>query len=700
MARGLQWRCPKCGATAPIADPRHFSPSTYAAACLKCHGVGTLQVPNPEKLIIHPEKPLCGGAMYSPGFFPKGYLCKPFNGGYDWMQAYAARYHIDLERTPWNQMSPQAQQAFLFGDPEPMHVTFRSRTGRTHTRTGKFTGFYGWVRDWDSSGTYTNTAACPECHGSRLRPEYLAVKLAGQSIYTLSEMPLRELATNLQRVSPPAGQTAPAASLRTVLMRLRFLQQVGLGYLHLNRLSATLSAGEAQRVKLAGLLGSGLTSLTVLLDEPSRGLHPSEVDALLGALRELRDGNADGDATGDGSAARNTVIVVEHDPVIMRAADYLVDMGPGAGAAGGEVVAQGRPKDVLKADTLTSAWLRGKRHIDLSRQRRQPGAWLTIRGARANNLRAEVVPLPLGVLLGVCGVSGSGKSTLLIDTLGRALAPKKITTSVAQEPVDPGAHDTIEGAPARVIIVDQAKAGVVSPAAFLGVDQPLRALYAASADAHALGLNADQLARRCSACNGSGTVRTDLGFLPDVYTPCEVCRGTGYVPEAWDVRLKGAALPEVFGLTIDQVHDLFGDEAALARPLRAAREVGLGYLVLRQPGHALSGGEAQRLKIAQELAKGSQNATLYILDEPTVGQHLEDVARLAGVLHQLVDAGHSVFVVEHHTHLLAVCDWLVELGPGGGPDGGRVIASGPPEQLAAVDTPTAPYLREVLGVSR
>jgi excinuclease ABC subunit A len=688
MLREGQWRCPTCGATAPIAESRHFSSSTYAAACLKCHGVGTLQVPNPVKLIIHPELPLID-AMYSPGFFPKGYLGKPFNGGYDELQALAGRYGFDPHRTAWNHMTPQAQHAFLYGDPQPLEVTFRSRTGRTHTRVLTFRGFYGWLGDWDTGGTYTDTVACPECGGTRLRKEYLAVTLAGHTIHALSEMTLRELADTLQRVQVPAGQSGPSASTRTALKRLRFLQQVGLGYLHLNRLSATLSAGEAQRVKLAGMLGSGLTSLTVLLDEPSRGLHPVEVDALIGALKELRDG--DGTQT-----QRNTVIVVEHDPQIMRAADCVIDMGPGAGMRGGRLVAQGSLADVSRAQTVTGAWLRGERRMALHLPHREPRGWLEIRGARENNLRNVNMRLPLGTLTGVCGVSGSGKSTLLIDTLGRVLAPKKITSSVSREPLQPGAHEAITGAPRRVIIVDQARTGIHSPASFLGLDEPLRNLYAGSPDAHALDLSADQLGRRCDTCGGSGTIRYEMGFLPDVFTPCETCQGTGFVPEAWLVRLQGIALPEVFGQTIDQVQALFGTDPSLARPLAAAIQVGLGYLVLRQPGHALSGGEAQRLKIADELARPAREETLYLLDEPTVGQHLEDVCRLAGVLHSLADAGHTVVLIEHHTCLLAACDYLVELGPGGGPDGGQVIATGTPEQVAAMHTPTALYLREVI----
>jgi excinuclease ABC subunit A len=288
----------------------------------------------------------------------------------------------------------------------------------------------------------------------------------------------------------------------------------------------------------------------------------------------------------------------------------------------------------------------------------------------------------------------------VVDTLGRALAPRKQTTSVAYEPVAPGAHDAIEGAPGRTLVVDQARMGVSSPADFLGLTRPLRSLYAASEDAQALGLDKAQLSHRCSACKGRGSVTVDMHFLPSISTPCELCRGTGLLPEAWEVRLNGLALPDLYALTLDEVHDLWAAEKALGRMLQVARDVGLGYLVLRQPGHTLSGGEAQRLKIAKELCRKAHAQTLYILDEPTVGQHLEDVARLLDVLHRLADQGHSVLVVEHHTHLLASCDWLVELGPGGGPDGGRVVAAGTPEVVAGGDTPTAVYLREILEAAR
>jgi excinuclease ABC subunit A len=679
------WSCPSCQAVAVLARPQHFHSATYSAACLKCNGIGSLLQPNPAKLIIHPEKPLVEGAMYSPGFFPNGYLGKPFNHGYYLVLALGERFGFDPHRTPWNEMSLEAQQAFLYGHPEELLVHALSRTGRAATHRWKFPGFYGFIRDWDVGGTYTDTIPCPACHGARLRPEYLAVTLKGYNIHDLSLMSLKDLRRVADALDPPRKASRLAeASLSTIRRRLKFLEQVGLGYLHLDRIAGSLSAGEVQRIRLAGLLGSGLTSLTLLLDEPTRGLHPVEVEALLEALRGLRDEG-------------NTVVIVEHDPGVIAAADHLIDMGPGAGQEGGQVVAQGTPEEITRAGSLTGLWLKGERLAAIPIHRRQPHGWLTVRGARANNLRGETVAIPLGALVGMCGVSGSGKSTLVMDTIGRSLAPRKQTTSVAYEPVDPGEHDSIEGAPERVMLVDQSRAGLRSPAAFLELEKPLRKIFALSEDARALGLDETRLGRGCSACNGSGVTYLEMGFLPDVRLPCEVCQGSGYLSEAWQVRLHGLALPEVFSRTLDEVYDLFGEDPALGGPLEAARKVGLGYLVLRQPSYALSGGEAQRLKIVQELWRKRSTGTLYLLDEPSLGQHLEDVRRLVGVLGGLVEAGASVLVVEHHPHILAACDWLLELGPGGGPDGGSLIASGTPEQLSAGITPTSPYLRTVLA---
>jgi excinuclease ABC subunit A len=685
-AAPTSWCCPSCATTMAIAAPQHFSGTSYRSACQRCHGIGTLQVPNPDKLILDPEKPLCGGAMYSPGFFPKGYLCKPFNGGYDMVRALGQRHHFDPATTPWNAMSLAAQQAFLFGDPEPLEVNFVSRT-QSSTNTVNYPGFYGWIRDWDVGGTYTDTEPCPDCNGARLRPEYLAVTIAGKSIHELSELPFTQLYDHLQGITPPQdAQDTVVTAWCNARVRLQFLEQVGLGYLHLNRVAATLSAGEAQRVKLAGLLGSELTALCLLLDEPSRGLHPSEVEALAAALARLRD-------------AGNTVVVIEHDPTLIAAADHLIELGPGAGTQGGKLVAAGSLAELQKKRSLTARWLCGELRPSFPAEPRSPDRWLTIQGACANNLRGQDIRLPLGVLAGVCGVSGSGKSTLLVDTIGLALAPKKQTTSVAYEPVAPGQHRAIEGEPERTVIIDQARAGVHRPIDFLGLRRPLLALFASSEAAEELGVGEKQLARPCSACKGQGRQSTDMGFLPPLTTVCETCEGTGLTAEAAQLRVRGISLTELLTKTLDEAVQLFGNLPHISRLLQPAQAVGLGYLALGQTGESLSGGEAQRLKIARELARGQRRRsaeTLYILDEPTVGLHMEDVARLCAVLHRLVDDGHSVVVIEHHPHLLASCDWLVELGPKAGPEGGRVVSAGPPAQLARGVTATARYLHEVL----
>ncbi len=692
MIRGETWICPECGVKTRIANPREFLPSNWLSACPKCQGIGTISVPNPDKLIMNPDKPLCKGAMYSPGFFPYGYMCKPPNMYYD-LRALGKRYDFDPEKTGWNEMTPEAQHAFLFGDPEPMEVLYKDGKGRVRIHHRSFWGFYRLIGDWDQFGTYVDITTCPECNGATLRPEFLAVTLQGYTIHELGELPLTRLEQVIKSIQTNKNEFSLAeSSYNIVLKRLHFLIQVGLGYIHLNRIAGTLSAGEAERIKLAGVLGSNLTSLTILLDEPSRGLHPSEVGALVEVLKSLRDEG-------------NTVIVVEHDPVLIGAADYLIDLGPGAGIAGGEIVAQGTPEEVAQMDTVTGLWLRGERRTHpfrtdvqtkLVRARREPKGQMVVSGARAHNLKGETVTIPLGVLVGVCGVSGSGKSTLLIDTIGRALVPKKHTTSVAYEPIIPGEHDVIEGAPDRGICVDQTRKGVYSPLKFLNLEQPLRKVYAESEDAKALQIDEKQLKSRCSVCEGSGLIKMDMGFLPAVFSSCDACRGTGYSPEAWDVRVKGYALPALSELTIDEVYELFKDNDKIARPLKVAKEVGLGYLVLRQPAYSLSGGEAQRLKIVKELCKRTKKKSLYILDEPTLGQHLEDVERLITVLQKLVDQGHTVVVIEHHPHVLAACDWLIELGPEGGPEGGYVIAAGTPEEVAKKDTPSALYVREIV----
>lgn len=695
MQRRDIWCCLRCSAEAEILKPRHFSTSHYGSVCKKCTGMGVIFSPEPGKLIIHPDKPLCKGAMYSPGYWPQSYLCKDTGI----MQALGVKYGFNPEKTPWIEMSKKARDAFLFGDDEPIVRTYRSKSsGELVTVEERWEGFYGgWVRDWDVHGTYTSQVPCTACGGTGFRPEITAVKLSGYHLHGLCEIPIYELYQILEGIIIPAQQVLfVGSSLRIIRKKLQFLNQVGLGYLTLNRPTGTLSAGEIQRIQLASILGSNLTSLTILLDEPSRGMHPSELRALLGALIELRD-------------AGNTVIVVEHDLDIIQNADHVIDMGPGAGIYGGKVIAQGSPAEIAKKDSFTGKWLAaahtGKSLANLTRQEinnsksGNPERWLVVRGATDNNLKGEVLNIPLGKLVGVCGLSGSGKSTLFLDTLGRALVSKKHSTSFSYEPITPGKHQSITGAPGRTILVDQSRKEIHSPAVFLGLIKPLTELYAQSSDAIALGMEVNDLNRRCSTCKGRGVTRIEMGFLPDILDECEICRGTGYLPEAWQIHLKGVPLPEINHLTLDEVYELFQENPKLSNTLNLAREVGLGYLVWRQPGFSLSGGEAQRLKIVKELCRKTFKETLYILDEPTVGQHMEDISRLIEVLQRLVRAGHTVIVIEHNSYVLAACDWLIEMGPVGGPAGGYILAGCQPEELAGMDTPTSPFIRKsLLGV--
>jgi excinuclease ABC subunit A len=675
--------------------PSDFSPATYEAACLRCHGVGTVPVPREERLVADPDRPVCAGALYSPGFFPHSYLSKPDNGGYWMLQALAQRYGFDPFTTPYRDLSPAAREAFLFGE-EPVELAAEAR--RMASRTVTWRGVLKIMASWDVGGLYTDHVTCPACGGARLRPQFLTVRLAGMDRHALHHEPVEAVRRALAGVSVPGRAPGwTGRSLRVARRRLEFLARVGLDYLHLDRGSATLSAGEVQRVKLASLLGAELTGMTVLLDEPSRGLHPREVEALGAALAELRD-------------AGNTAVFVDHDPRLVGLADHLVLLGPGAGTAGGAVVADGSPARArrqagagpLGGGGASQRGAGGESLLDpvlpdrVAGPRAEPTGELVVRAPTAHNLAGEDVTVPLGVLTGVCGVSGSGKSTLVIDVLARVLDPPKLTSSVAYEAITPGAHAGIDGAPPRTVHADQSRTGIRTPGAFLAVLPALRRAYADSGEAAARGLSADDLVPRCDACRGRGAVRADMSFLPAVEQPCDTCEATGYRPEARELAVRGMSLPRLEACTIDEVVRRWGDLEPVARPLLAAARLGLGYLTLGQRSRTLSGGERQRLKLTKELARPVPTATLFILDEPTVGLHALDIARLAAVLGELVAAGHSVLVVDHEPVLLACCDRLIELGPGGGPHGGRVIAAGTPEQLAAGGTPTAPYLKAVL----
>jgi len=687
MIRNEKWTCPKCGSVKPLVSPRAFSSATYYAACGACSGVGTKNIPAPEKLIIAPEKPLCKGAMYSPGYYPGKYFCEPTSAAAGLLTSLGYKFGFDPQTTPWNEISKEGKKAFLYGDSEKLQYSYLGTQRGKRTRvTGKraWSGFYRLVSEWDVGQTFTNRIDCESCRGTGLKDEYLAFRILGHNAYELKNKTISELSEILGNLKvPKADVYFTSGILQTILKRLKFLEQVGLGYIHLNRPTLSLSAGEAQRIILSSLLGSGLTSLTILLDEPSRGMHPSEVDSLVEALQELKNEG-------------NTPIVVEHDLGIIKAADELIDMGPSAGTRGGKIVAMGSPSKVAESDSMTARWLRGERKVHFSKEPRTPIAWMKIVGARGNNLQNVSLDIPLGILVGFCGVSGSGKSTLLIDTLARAIGQRRFTTSVAYEDTEPEEYDSITNAPDRIVVLDQGRKGLRSPGQALGLLDSLVAVYAESEDAVALNLDKKKLSQSCSICDGTGHLRIELGFLPTVYSPCEACAGSGRSPEAWEVRMKDYSLPELNNLTLKEIYDLFKDDERIEKKLRPALDVGLDYLVLKQPSWTLSGGEIQRLKIAQELTKRTQKGSLFILDEPTVGQHLEDVNRLIEVLHRLVAAGNSIFVIEHHPHVLAACDWLIELGPEGGPKGGLVIAEGTPWEIKKMNTPTAPYIKEVL----
>jgi excinuclease ABC subunit A len=607
----------------------------------------------------------------------------------------AEYFGYDCEHTPWNEMSKEAQQAFLFGcdilfEHEYESHTYKKaglrRKSKWHGPFHEWGGFSWWSYG-DLFNTYSDKFTCPECNGQQLRPEFLSLKLNGYNIHDLRQIPLAQLYSLLSNIPPEKFKKILLEKQywEKILKRLDSIIRVGLGYLNCDRPTYTLSAGEYERLRLATTLGSGLTSITLLLDEPSRGLHPSEVGNLSSVLKEL-------------CYEGNSVIIVEHDEEIIKQADHIIDMGPGPGIHGGEIVAEGDIDDIFRSDTYTSQWLSGNKRTYASKQpkRKFPIKWMKIKAARENNLKNLDIELPLDVLCGICGVSGSGKSSLIMDTLGIALSKKRHTTSLANERMDPGEHDSIVGAPSNVLLVDQSKQKIYSPMRYFGLHNKFLKIYADSEDAAVLELTEKELKKSCTACKG-GRNRIDMGFLPAVFQTCEICQGTGSAPELWDIKVHGISFPELGKMTIEEVYKVFkGENDSIDRYLKAALEVGLGYLVLQQPGFTLSGGECQRLKIAKELCKKSKKGTLYILDEPSVGLHLEDVERLIKILKRLIKAGNTVFVVEHHPNILAACDWLIELGPVGGPEGGHLIASDTPEKLAKMDTPTASYIKQVL----
>jgi excinuclease ABC subunit A len=695
-----RFACPTCGLSMAELEPRQFSFNSPFGVCPDCHGLGTRKEVNPALVLGDASISLLEGVVL-PWGEPTGYLRKAV------LPTLARTYRFDLN-APWGELPAAARQALLHGVEGTLR--FAADGGKGKVEEAEWEGILRNVerryRESSSDAVraqleeYMTEQPCASCGGKRLRPESLAVRLGDRGIGDVVELPVGKALAFFRGlpVREPgrkgAGLDPEIAGpiLKEVCDRLRFLHDVGLEYLTLGRGAASLSGGEMQRIRLATQIGSRLVGVLYILDEPSIGLHQRDNERLLGTLRDLRD-------------LGNTVIVVEHDEDTIRAADHLIDLGPRAGRFGGEVVAEGTVDEVLAHPTsLTARYLRGELRIQVPPARRPVDRRKVLRlvGARANNLRDVTVEFPLGVFTAVTGVSGSGKSTLITDILYQALARHFYRARVV-----PGAHDRLEGLELidKVIDIDQSPIGRTprsNPATYTGLFTPIRELFTNLPEAKLRGYGPGRFSfnvkgGRCEACEGDGLVKIEMHFLPDVYVPCEVCKGKRYNRETLEVRYKGKSIADVLDLTVEDALDFFSAQRRIADRLELLNDVGLGYIHLGQAATTLSGGEAQRVKLATELAKRDSGKTLYILDEPTTGLHFEDVRLLLEVLHRLVDKGNSVLVIEHNLDVIKTADWVIDLGPEGGDAGGTVVAAGAPEQVARVEAShTGRFLRRAL----
>jgi len=687
--------CPECGFSVPPLEPRMFSFNNPSGACPTCDGLGFQEFFDPERVVVHPHLSLAGGAV-------RGWDRR--NAHYfQMLQSLARHYEFDVE-TPWIELDERVQRVLLYGGGEDQ-IDFRYKEGggtarKRHTFEGIVPNLERRFRETDSQAVrdelrkYLGNRPCIDCGGARLNEAARSVLIEGRNLAEITRLTVGQAREYYAGLTLPGWRAEVSARIvREVSERLRFLVDVGLDYLSLDRAASTLSGGEAQRIRLASQVGSGLTGVMYILDEPSIGLHQRDNERLLRTLKRLRD-------------LGNTVIVVEHDADAIRAADHVVDLGPGAGAHGGLVVAEGTPAQIeADAASLTGAYLSGREIIPLPERRRSPqhGQWITIRGARGNNLRNVTVALPVGLLTCVTGVSGSGKSTLVDDTLFRHAAAQLNDASADGA----GPCDEIEGLKRfeRVIEIDQNPIGRTprsNPATYTGLFTIIRELFAAVPEARARGYDAGRFSfnvkgGRCEACQGDGVIRVEMHFLPDVYVPCDVCRGRRYNRETLDIHYRGRNIHEVLDTTVEDALKLFENLPAAAVKLRTLIEVGLSYVRLGQNATTLSGGEAQRVKLARELAKRGTGRTLYILDEPTTGLHFHDIAQLLHVLHQLRDAGNTLVVIEHNLDVIKTADYVIDLGPEGGDRGGRVVAAGTPEEICQVpESITGQYLKPLL----
>jgi excinuclease ABC subunit A len=658
--------CPDCGINVPQLEPRSFSFNSAYGACPECHGLGSKYDFDPAKVIVDWSKPLLDGGL-GPGSASQNLL--------HMLQIVSAAHGIDLS-TPFEKFSEKTQNLLLYGEAGKGGKTgFKGILGclKQNLEESSSDSYREWLLDFMSA------TDCMACHGRRLRPESLAVKVNGMSIADFTALSVARSLEVARKIKLTGREEIIAGRIvHEIVERLQFLDAVGLGYISLDRSAATLSGGEGQRIRLATQIGSKLRGVLYVLDEPSIGLHHRDNNRLLTALENLRD-------------LGNTVLVVEHDEETIRRADYVIDLGPGAGKHGGSLVAQGTPGDIMREpDSLTGAYIAGKLQIEMRPERRQTnGHAISILGARENNLKNLDVTFPLGVMTVVTGVSGSGKSTLVNDILYRALARQ-----LYRSREEPGQHKTISGADAidKVIRIDQSPIGRTprsNPATYTGVFAQIRDLYAMLPESRERGYKPGRFSfnvsgGRCEACQGEGQRRIEMNFLPDVYVVCEVCNGRRYNHETLSVKYKGHSIADLLETPVSDALQILENIPQVKQKLQTLVDVGLGYVHLGQSAVTLSGGEAQRIKLARELSKRQTGKTLYLLDEPTTGLHFDDVKKLLDVLHRLTDLGNTVIIIEHNLDVIRNADWLIDLGPEGGEDGGRLIAEGTPEHVARI----------------
>ena len=694
--------CPDCGISIDEIEPRSFSCNNPFGACPVCTGLGFKSEFDPDLMIPDKTRSLNEGAIAVMGWQSSG---DKKSYSHSLLEAMSLEYGFSLD-TPWRELSDEAKDLILNGTRgHRVKVYYDSQRSR---RNVFFQSFEGLIKNCQQRYKETSSEAmraeyeeymtmipCEACGGKRLKPASLAVTIGDKNIYDVTELSVDRLREYLAGTELTDRQIMIGQQiLKEIEARLTFMADVGLNYLTLSRPTGTLSGGEAQRIRLATQIGSGLVGVSYILDEPSIGLHQRDNDKLIASLKNLRD-------------LGNTLIVVEHDEETMRAADYIVDVGPGAGVHGGEIVAVGSAEDIMKCkSSVTGQYLSHQLEIEVPSERREPTGWLKIQGARQNNLKNIDVEIPLGIFTCVTGVSGSGKSSLVNEIL-----KKRLLRDLNRARVKPGKHDAITGYDEldKVIDIDQSPIGRTprsNPATYTGVFDQIRDLFASTRDAKSFGYSKGRFSfnvagGRCEACKGDGIIKIEMHFLPDIYVPCEVCGGKRYNRETLEVHYKGKTIYEVLDMTVDEACDFFDAVPSVKRKMETLRDVGLGYIKLGQPSTTLSGGEAQRIKLATELSRRSTGRTIYILDEPTTGLHFADVQKLLDILQRLADGGNTVVVIEHNLDVIKQADYIIDMGPEGGDGGGTVVATGTPEQVAKVKkSHTGRYLKKMLSPGR